>query len=306
MMNPNNSYVMKFGGSCLMGAEDMAGAASIVSRYRNSVVIASAMNGVTQKLIDVCESDSSEKRNSILLSLSQLHKRALSRINDIHLYQEALSELEEGMEGLSKISTSFEGNCTQVKRAHILSFGERFSATILKWYIRDHGANSVAVSADEIMFSLDDDYLNATIDEKNSPEAIRRRVVEHNTRGEVPVITGFYCRSRSGGVALLGRNSSDYTAAMVAYALPTHELVFWKDVPGLMTSDPKVVKNSQVIRVLSYDEAGRYIINGARILHPKVLDLARRKEITIRLRYFREPEARGTLISGAIPSAEIS
>lgn len=304
-MNSRSHYVMKFGGSCLSSAEDMASAASIVSRYRNCIVVASAMNGVTQKLIDLAGTAGRRHLDSGIAALKSIHKDALSRIKDPYLRDEASAEINYLFEILDEILHEAESPRKSREMAHILSFGERLSAAVLKWYIKDSGLKAVSVSSDEIIFSGNDDYLNALVDEEISMAETRSRISFHTELSEIPVITGFFCSSLSGETALLGRNSSDYTAALVAYSLPTYELVFWKDVPGFMTGDPKLVKESHVLRFLTYGQTYSFIEKGARILHPKVIELARRKGTTIRVRNFRDPESEGTLITDAIPTVEM-
>ena len=304
-MNYRNHYVMKFGGSCLAGAEDMLNAASIVSQYRNCIVVVSAIKDVTQKLIELSEATDREKILEIIENLTRTHRVAISGIREDYRRQEASREVEYLLEILTVIALESQNSRSSQERAQIMSFGERFSAEVLKWYIRDLELKSVVVNSDEVIFAKDDEYLNAEVDEEISMSEIRGRIQFHTELSEIPVITGFFCSSLSGKTALLGRNSSDYTAALVAYSLPTYELVFWKDVPGLMTGDPKLVKESHVLRLLTYEQAEGYIVNGAKVLHPKVTGLARRKGTTIRIRNFRNPESEGTLITGAIPSIEI-
>lgn len=303
-MKPSELSVLKFGGSCLRTHEDMKHASDIVLRYHQPVVVASAMNSVTQRLIDLCDSWQTPSGEAILEGIRSLHMDALSSIRNLEAREGASAELDRALDLL--VTAVSEGSCSDERRAYVLSFGERFSSVIIKWYLLDSGLNASSVSSDEILFSRDDDYLNAIVDEDLSSSSIEKRVMEHISKGEIPVITGFYCRSKSGRTALLGRNSSDYTAAVVAYSLQTRELVFWKDVPGLMTGDPKLLKDSRVLNVLTYAEARRYIANGARVLHPKVLELSERKEVSIRVKNFRSPEEQGTFISKAVPSAEPS
>lgn len=305
-MSQDDYQIMKFGGSCLVCADDMERAAEIVSEARNPVVIASAMSGVTQDLIALSEDSRPDKRAEIISRLRKIHLLAVSKIKNPGTRDEAASEIIGTLGELEFLAERALSSGGPSERAELFSYGERLSALILKWYIIGSGKNAVRVNSDEIIRSRDDEYLNATVDEETSGPLISDRVNSHRTRGEIPVITGFFCRSVSGRVALMGRNSSDYTASVVAYAFPRSELVFWKDVPGLMTADPKLVRGTQVIKHLSYEQASRYIINGARILHPMVIELAKRKSTPIKVRDFRAPLSEGTLITSALPSAETS
>lgn len=296
---------MKFGGSCLSGAQDMLQASNIISKYRNCIVVASAIKGVTQQLIEIEATTEKEQIEIKIQELKGIHFSSLTGLKDANLAEDASREVENFFGILKEILLLDTTPRSSSDRAHILSFGERISASILRWYLKDRGIKAVTVNSDEMIYSENDDYLDATVDEEVSISEIRSRIFFHTELSEIPVVTGFFCSSLSGMTALLGRNSSDYTAALIAYSLPTYELVFWKDVPGLMTGDPKTVKESHVLKLLTYDQTGLYLENGARILHPKVIELARKKGTTIRIRDFREPESEGTLITEAIPSIQI-
>lgn len=305
-MNSDDYNIMKFGGSCLVCADDMAKAAGIIAETHNPVVIASAMGGVTQDLISLWESTESGKRSEIISRLRKIHLLAISGITSPAVMDSSASEIIETLGEMEIVAEKAIPTEDLSAKAELLSYGERLSALILKGYLIDIGIRAARVNSDEIIRSGDDEYLNTRVDENVSSPMINERINAHHENGEIPVVTGFFCRSKSGRIALMGRNSSDYTASVVAYAIPRSQLVFWKDVPGLMTGDPKLVRGSQVIKHLSYEQANRYIINGARILHPMVIELAKRKGTPIKVRHFRAPQSEGTLITSALPSAETS
>jgi aspartate kinase len=115
-------------------------------------------------------------------------------------------------------------------------------------------------------------------------------------RGETPVVTGFFGRTADGHVTIFGRNGSDYSAAVVANALNADSLEIWKDVDGFMSVDPKIVKEAIAIESLSYDEAAELSYFGAQVLHPRTVEPARMKNITIYVKNVFRPELQGTAI----------
>lgn len=292
--------VLKFGGSCLSSAEDFSNAAGIISTCRNPVVVVSAINGVTQELIDICGSADNVNTMEKIHGIQRIHLDAISKITGKRTREPSIEDLRKQFQELIRIATGSATVDSPEKRALILSFGERLSAAIMKWYLMSLNLKAAEVSADEIIVAADENILEATADVIWSKELIRQKIYNLRKGGSIPVITGFFCRTPSGKTAILGRNSSDYTAALVSGSLAGSTLTFWKDVPGLMTGDPKFVKECRVLRHIGYEEAEAYISNGARILHKKVIALSKENGVPIRIRDFRNPGMPGTTIGNLV------
>ncbi|HEY0788589.1 MAG TPA: aspartate kinase, partial [Thermoanaerobaculia bacterium] len=113
----------------------------------------------------------------------------------------------------------------------------------------------------------------------------------------IPVMGGFFGRSRSGGTTTLGRGGSDFSAAIVGAAIEADEIQIWTDVDGMMTSDPRLIPGARVIDLISYVEAAELAYFGAKILHPKTIAPAVEKRIPIRVLNSHNPDAKGTLIT---------
>lgn len=291
--------VLKFGGSCLSSAEDFAGAARIVSSHANPVVVVSAISGITDMLTNLCRSESFVDAMETIDNIQRVHLDAMSRITRRNLREASLEELRKLFQELINLTMDSRPGESAEKVALVLSYGERLSAVVLKWHLLNLNLPASVVFSSDLIVAVDEDLLEASVDMNWSRELIRHGIEELRDRGEISIITGFFCRTPSGKTAILGRNSSDYTAALVSGSLVGSRLTFWKDVPGLMTGDPKFVKECTVLRQISYDEADGYINNGARILHSKVISIARENRIPVSIRDFRNPDTPGTLISSS-------
>ncbi len=288
--------VLKFGGSCLSSAEDFCSAAKIVSRYQNPVVIVSAISGVTQSLIELCNSGDGPSVMEKIHEIQKIHLDAMSKITKKRTREPSMEEIRNLVHELIGIAHDHNLKDSPERNTIIMSYGERFSAVIMKWYLLGQNFGAEAVLSSEIIVAEDENLLEATVDVNWSRELILRSVSNQKNEGNIPIITGFFCRTPSGRIAILGRNSSDYTAAVVSSSLNGSCLTFWKDVPGLMTGDPKFVKECRVLRQIGYEDAEGYIRNGARILHGKVISISRENGIPIKIKDFRNPDTPGTII----------
>jgi aspartate kinase len=178
----------------------------------------------------------------------------------------------------------------------VLSFGERLAVQVVAENLRQLGIDARAHEADAIGLISDDTYGNASalLDET------RRRLAPFLRRqaqaGDVSVITGFFGLSQEGKTATFGRGGSDYSAAVVAYALELPTIEIWKDVGGFMSADPKVVPEAFPLSALSYDEAAELSYFGAKALHPRSVQPARACGASILLKNIFQPDETGTRI----------
>ena len=117
----------------------------------------------------------------------------------------------------------------------------------------------------------------------------------------VPVVTGFIGATPDGRITTLGRNSSDFSGAIIAHVVDADELVIWTDVDGIYTANPNEDAQAQLLHDLSYDDAHALAASGAKVLHPHVLPLAASTEMTVWVRNTFKPQARGTRIGTKLP-----
>jgi aspartate kinase len=177
----------------------------------------------------------------------------------------------------------------------LASFGERYVARLLAGALRKIGVLAVPVASSDFVLTCDNFR-----DAKPHLEHTRRRgqeiLLPLLEAGIVPVVTGFIGATQDGRITTLGRNSSDFSGALVAHVVNAEELVVWTDVDGIYTTNPNESAEARLLHELSYDEAHALAASGAKVLHPHVLPLAAQTEMTVWVRNTFKPHARGTRI----------
>jgi aspartate kinase len=180
----------------------------------------------------------------------------------------------------------------------LASFGERFTARLLAAALEHSGVAAVPVSSSEFVITCD-----TFRDAKPHLEQTKRRgrevLLPLLADGIVPVVTGFIGATPDGRITTLGRNSSDFSGAIIAHVVDAEELVIWTDVDGIYTANPNESAEAQLLHDLSYDDAHALAVSGAKVLHPLVLPLAEEKDMTVWVRNTFKPQARGTRIGRA-------
>ncbi|MCX7984461.1 MAG: aspartate kinase, monofunctional class [Bacteroidetes bacterium] len=274
-----NILTMKFGGTSVGSIEAIDQATTIIlnatKEWKAVAVIVSAMSGVTDLLIKGASSAAQgddRTYKEIAETLQAKHKEII----------EALVVLEEQTELKTLVKdfiNEFIGLCHGVyllgevtPRAMdaIVSFGERMNAPIVSSVLRRKGIRSKAVPATELI-RTDASYQNAVPDMEETRHRVRTILLPLLEEGIVPVITGFIGATASGTVTTLGRGGSDYSAAIIGTCLDSTEVWIWTDVDGVMTTDPRIVKEARVIPVLSASEISELAYFGAKVLHPKTI-----------------------------------
>ncbi len=297
--------VMKFGGSSLANAAKIKNAARIVKRFtpeNKIVVVASALGGVTDQLVELGElAQKGEARRvkSLLSQIQTLHlriartvagrgatKELSARINQLN------SELERTIEGIGHLR-----ELTPRSRDYLLSFGERISAPILSATLQTLGLKARAITGAEAGITTDDNFGEAKPLVEVSYHQIRQRLDPALGRKEVPVVTGFIATTVDSSITTLGRGGSDYTANLLGAALDADEIWIWTDVDGLMTADPRIVNDARVLPRISFGEALELSYFGAKMMHPRALQPAAQQKIPVRIKNTAKPTKDGTLVS---------
>jgi aspartokinase/homoserine dehydrogenase 1 len=298
-----STVAFKFGGTSLLGAERMLHAASLVrpvARASQVVVVVSAMKGVTDRLLAVAQ---------FLADRKNLDARAEAE-GVLRLHHVVLRELALDAEDHDRVSYQMDSlgrDLLHEVPAHgyvattpeffdrLASFGERFSARLFAAALERCGVPAVPVSSSEFVLTCD-----TFRDAKPHLEQTKRRgrevLVPLLNDAIVPVVTGFIGATPDGRITTLGRNSSDFSGAIIAHVVDADELVIWTDVDGIYTANPNESVEAKLLHDLSYDEAHALAASGAQVLHPHVLPLAAENEMTVWVRNTFKPQARGTRI----------
>ena len=280
--------VAKFGGSLLRDASGYITTAQEVAglrqRGRRITVVVSAMKGVTDELIDVVERPSGwEPRLRSIME--RYYSAARGAVNSERELTNVLGELSRLFDELFKLVWAVKviGEATPNARAAIVSFGERLSAALMAAVLRSSGIEAVWLGGREAGIIAEGDPWEATVDYPASEEMVRKKLTPLIERNVVPVVTGFVAGTREGRTVLLGRGGSDYTATLLGRFLQAEEVVLFTDVPGVMTADPRKIKNAKVIERLSFAEAMELALLGAKRMHPKTFEPVMDTETRIRI-----------------------
>ncbi|HXW37985.1 MAG TPA: aspartate kinase [Nitrososphaerales archaeon] len=298
--------VMKFGGSLLAGDRGINRVVRIVkaaARGNKVVVVVSAIGDTTEILLDAAEASKSwdsSRIDSVMTRIGRIHTHALrgSGLGGEEL-KAVLTTSEELLENLKLTLTgvSILGELSPRSVDLIVSYGERLAAPIVAAALVSSGVTSVALTGGEAGILTDASYGEAVPDMKRTRVRLRRKIEPMLSKGVVPVVTGFIGQTSSGDMTTLGRGGSDYTATIVADSLGADEVWIWTDVDGIMTADPRLVKESRVLDSISYPEAEEMAFFGAKNMHPLALGPARLKKIPVRIKNGFKPELSGTKIS---------
>jgi len=301
-----NVVAFKFGGTSLLGAKRMLHAAELVkqaARTSRVAVVVSAMKGVTDQLLALarlvdCGNLAEAKRKAD--ALLRLHADVLFELQLDELdHQRVWQDLRLlGRDLLHEVSSPVRAG-NEARHDSLASFGERFSARLFAAALDACDVSAVPVTSSEFVLTCD-----TFRDAKPDMEETRRRgrdVLQPLLEsGLVPVVTGFVGATRDGRVTTLGRNSSDYSGAIIAHVVDADELVIWTDVDGVYTANPNESSEARLLHQLSYEEAHALAAAGAKVLHAEVLPLAAETEMVVWVRNTFNPEFRGTRIGPSV------
>ncbi len=302
--------VMKFGGGCLRDENDFLNVARIIkSEKERLIIVVSAVYGITDLLI--------EAMRKALISEREIDK-IVEKIKDFHfgICERGIIEnkikimiRKEIGSRIEKLRKNLYGICytseiTDSVRAMILSYGERFSTFLLAGILESEGISAEAFESDKIGMITDESYDNASANLQKVETNLKDILLPVLKKGIVPVISGYFGCTPSGKVSLFGRNGSDYSASVIAYALDASSIEIWKDADGFMSAEPKIVKKAKSLEKLSYSEAAELAYFGAKILHPRTVEPISIKKIPLVIKNIKEPGKNGTLITHEREEAE--
>ncbi len=297
-----NSLVMKFGGTSIGGGEKIRHVTRLIkeNRGRKTVVVVSATADVTDGLVRMSNRVASgapeEEIKEFVEDIREKHRTMIKEVvkkDPEAIFQEVerlCAELEKVLAGVSYV-----GELTPRSLDYIMSFGERLSAPILAGALRSLGLESEWLTGYEAGIVTDSGFGKARPiwgeTRKKTAEVLRPKM-----KVCIPVVMGFMAGDEEGRTTTFGRGGSDYTASILGSALGVDEIWIWTDVDGIMSTDPKMVKEAGVIEVLSYSEAAELAYFGGQILHPRAIEPAMEADIPVRVRNTFNPENPGTLI----------
>src|SRR5579862_7272820 len=306
----NNLLVMKFGGTSMGSAERIRVAAAICTEQkvqRPVLAVVSAMSGVTDLLLGAlrhAEGDDKAGIESSIRTLTERHEKTCHE-----LLREPV-RCDRAMAGIRELIADFRriahgmlmlGDRPPKSVDEAISIGERLSALMTAEYLEASGIPARAINARDVIVT-DAVFGNAT----PIMEATRRKaetvIQPLLANGVLPIVTGFNGATTDGRPTTLGRGGSDFSASILAAALDAAELWIWTDVDGIMSADPRLVPDAQVLDAITYAEAAELAYAGAKVLHPRTLAPLVDKGIPVWSKNSFAVEKPGTKIVPSVPS----
>jgi aspartate kinase len=296
--------VMKFGGTSVQDAAAMERVVAIVkSKLANHpIVVVSAMAQITNTLIQCAqlarEGKETESLKLIQDILAKRHHEAIDQlINDdsrkdlLHgTVEKYLDEIKTLIRGLTIL-----GELSPRSLDAMASYGEQFSSTILSAAMQERSLKAELVDSRRLIIT-DENYTKAVPLMDVSTARMKEILVPLLDRGIVPVTQGFVGSTRNGVTTTLGRDGSDYSAAIIGASLNAEVIEIWTDVDGILTADPKLVPQARVLETVTFEEASELAYFGAKVLHPSTLLPAVEKKIPVHVYNTKRPESVGTRI----------
>ena len=292
---------MKFGGAALSTAGDISARAKLVKKYTSDndiIVVSSALKGVTDSLLNLIHNAIKGRKNKVSEEIEIIRNRHMQLCEELKLNDKIEGKISRYLDDLEKViySIYYLREATPKAKDYILSFGEKLSTLIFSETMKNQGLNTIYLTGGDAGIVTDSKFGNADPELKLIDKIVKINLAPLLDRDNIPVVTGFIGVDEEGNITTLGRGGSDLTASLLGYALDTDEVWFWKDVPGIMTADPKVVPEAKKISKLSYKEAAELSALGAKVLHPRAIMPLSLKEIPVRIKGYLNPDDEGTLI----------
>ena len=287
--------VFKFGGASVKEASAVRNLADIIGRFNDEiVVVVSAMGKTTNSL---------ETVTAEYISKSGKATGSLRRVKDYHLLimKDLFPDPSSPVYGeVENIFTTMEARLEEPPSLNydfdydqIVSYGELISTKIIAAYLNDAG---IKTGWKDIRNSLksDDTFREGRIDWELSEKMIRTDFKFGNNR--ILLTQGFLASTVNNLTTTLGREGSDYTAAILACILNAEKVIIWKDVPGVLNADPVFYPDTILLKEINYRDAIEIAYYGAKVIHPKTIQPLQQKNITLHVRSFVNPDAEGTVI----------
>lgn len=289
--------VMKFGGISLRDAAAVKSVSDIISSEKGKkFVVVSAFYGVTDILSNLVKALKEDCHEKAVQSVDKVERLCLKIVSDLDCSNsesfviEKISELRQLVPALSLL-----GETSPRSVDTILSYGEKISSFVLTDYLNSSGVKASFIDSAKII-KTNSDHTCAVVDINITGKKFKEFVSPQFSVNNCVVCAGFTGSDPKNSITTLGRGGSDYTASVAAVCLNASKLEVWKEVDGIMTTDPGLIKAAKKVKYLSYVEASELAYFGAKVLHPKTIRPAIMAEIPVHIRKTSEPLFEGTVI----------
>ena len=305
--------VVKFGGTSVGDVDAICRAADVVASrvHRAPVVVVSAASGTTTELLGIAEQAARGQLIGALRSVEHIRERHVAMcdalLGNVATGADTTAEIAAMCDEVASLAEALTtlGHITPRSLDAVASFGEQMSALLVTEVFRARGIPAQHLDAREVIVTSD--HFNEA---EPSLDAIsdraRDRVAPMVRSGVVPVLGGYIGATATGVTTTLGRGGSDYTASLLGAALGADDIEIWTDVDGMLTADPRIVSDAQLISQIRFDEASELASFGAKVLHPNTIAPAVRRGIPVYIYNTRNPQLSGTRITFDAPRRAVT
>ena len=289
--------VFKFGGASIKDISSIKNILKIISSYNEDrlVIVVSAMGKTTNALELVVYNYFNNKEN-LQASISEVYNFHSEIINNLFEKSHPIfSDISKSFEKLNSFIKANKSPSYSFVYDQIVSLGELLSSRIIHHFLLNNNINCSFIDARNCI-KTNSKYRGANVEW----DITNKKIKDYISDSKISVTQGFIGSDKNNFTVTLGREGSDYSAAIFAYVLNAESLSIWKDVPGLLNADPKFFNNTKLLNQISYSETIELAFYGASIIHPKTLQPLQKKEIPLLVKSFKNPQSKGTIISKGI------
>ena len=290
--------IFKFGGASVKDAEGIHNMYRVLEQtgHAQTLIVVSAMGKTTNAFEKLIEAyfDDAKQLESQLNEIIDYHLGIMNEIFD-HPKHDVFDQVKQRFDRLRTFLKNNKSPHYSFVYDQVVSTGELVSTTIITHFLNEKGIAANWLDARECI-QTDTSYRDANVDWARTEKAIREKV----NPGQFYITQGFIGSDDNNFTTTLGREGSDYTAAIFAYCLNGNSVTIWKDVPGVLNADPRHFESTQLLHHISYQEAIELAFYGASVIHPKTLQPLQRKEIPLHVKSFINPSDEGTKVSKGV------
>ena len=305
--------VIKYGGTSISATKDIKAIAkylSSLSKKNQIAVVCSAMSGTTDDLIEISESikkENKSKGEQLAAKIINRHKQlAKQTIKKSDVQKKLLVKLNEDFTELVALIDGLVllGEVTSRSMDYLISFGERLSVKLISAALNDLSKKSIPMTGKAVGIVTDSNFGESKPLMDTTRLRVSKTIDNLFSKKTVPVVGGFSGADQHGHTTTFGRGGSDYSATIIGSCIKADEIWLMSDVDGLMTADPKIVKNAKLLKEVSYTEAIEMALFGAKQIHPRTFEPLLAKKIPMKIRNSFSTSNEGTLVT-ASPSASV-
>ena len=286
--------VFKFGGASVKDAAGVKNVVKVLKEvgHKDTLLVISAMGKTTNAMEAIVDAYFNDKNkiDSLIKSVADKHKHIINELFEIK-NKEILNKVNALVEEFRGFLMWNKSPKYAFVYDQVVGYGELLSTTIVSAYLNEVGLDNHWLDVRELI-KTNNSYRDAQVNWHSTENAVQQKV----NIGELNITQGFLGSDENNFTTTLGREGSDYTAAILAYCLDGDSVTIWKDVPGVLNADPRHFEETELLNEISYREAIELAFYGASVIHPKTLQPLQGKEIPLHVKSFLNPKEKGTTV----------